>query len=140
MRIILFIALFALTTIAQAPSCLPGNTNFFGSQIEINQFKTQNPNCKVIEGDLDIAGSDITNLNGFSNITTIKGTLTISDCDTLANLNGLNNLTSAGGIFLDDNDALTSMAGLNKLANISTLFYIQGNQKLLSFNDQAGAV
>jgi len=134
MRIAFFIALFALVTTAQAQPCLPGVFNFFGSQQEVDLFKIQNPNCTVIEGDLTISGSDITNLNGLSNINTILGTLYITDCDALTDLNGLSNLISVGSLFLDDNDALTSMVGLNKLDNIGTVFYIQGNAMLQSLN------
>ena len=45
----------------------------------------------------DIFGSDISNLNGLSVITSIGGELLILDCNILGNLTGLDNLTSIGG-------------------------------------------
>lgn len=67
---ILMITLFAASgAMPQATqpcsSCLPDGFTFT-TQEEIDNFQTDNPGCTEIEGDIEINGSDITNLNGLN--------------------------------------------------------------------------
>ena len=66
-----YIALFFFTTTAQ--SCLPEGI-VFTNQSQIDQFQINYPNCTEIEGDVVIGfwlGTNITNLNGLSILTTL---------------------------------------------------------------------
>jgi S-formylglutathione hydrolase FrmB len=53
-------------------SCLPQGITFT-NQAQIDNFQTNYPGCTEIEGDVTIAGDDITNLNGLSVLTSIGG-------------------------------------------------------------------
>src|SRR5690606_2426626 len=75
--------------------CPSGNIGFY-SQAEIDAFAINYPNCTEISGDLDINNSNITNLNGLSNLTSVGGSLYINSTN-LTNLDGLSNLTSIEG-------------------------------------------
>ncbi len=76
--------------------CLPEGITFT-TQEEIDNFQTNYPNCSEIEGDVEINGDDITNLNGLDVITAIGGNLTIESNDVLTSLAGLDSLISIGG-------------------------------------------
>ena len=82
---------------AMAQSCLP-NGIIFTRQSQIDSFQINYPNCTQIEGNVEIEGSDITNLNGLSTITSIGGgNLYILSNNSLTSLTGLNNII-AGSI------------------------------------------
>jgi hypothetical protein len=59
-------------------TCLPDGITFT-TQEQIDNFPTNYSNCKKIEGDVEINGDDITNLNGLSVLTSIGGYLSIGD-------------------------------------------------------------
>ena len=106
-------------------TCLPGSTTF-NSQVNVDDFLSDNPSCTEIEGNVLIQGDDINSLAAFSNIISINGDLTIRICDSLPNLEGLNNLTSIGGkLYIDQNPSLNSIAGLNYLTSIDGSFTIR---------------
>jgi hypothetical protein len=114
--------------------CLPYGNYYFHTQNDIDSFLTDYPDCTELEGDITISGSDITNLNGLSNVTDIGGALHINDNDTLSNLTGLESLTSIGGTFyIDNNDMLTSFTGLENLTTVGNYLFIgniEGNPVL----------
>ncbi|MCK6694237.1 MAG: hypothetical protein L6Q97_19310, partial [Thermoanaerobaculia bacterium] len=93
----IFLFLFIGTGAAFAFTC---NLNIlFTTQAEIDNFPVNYPNCTDISGFVrieGIAGSDITNLDGLSGITSIGGYLRIRNCPQLENIDGLNGLTSVG--------------------------------------------
>ena len=124
----ILIGLFALLLCAaissQAQSCFPNGFWLF-SQQEIDEFKIFYPNCTVIEGDLNIAAPDATNLNGLSNITDVQGILAIEGCAALTNLNGLQNLETATHFYLAGNSALTNISALANLTAVNGFFFIQ---------------
>ena len=77
--------------------CLPLGITF-NTQQQIDDFPTNYPGCIIIEGYLDIQGfSNITNLNGLSQIVEIGGYLSIISSFSLDDLSGLDNLQSVGG-------------------------------------------
>ncbi len=129
----LFLACFAGTPVLNAQTCLPGGI-IFTTQAEVDAFPTNYPGCTQIEGYVLISGyqnngSDITNLNGLSNITSIGGQLEIVFTGTLPNLNGLNNLTTVGQYLrIYENPALNSLGALSNLTSV-------GGQVDISYND-----
>lgn len=127
-----------LTTFSQ--SCLPDGITFT-TQEEIDNFHVDHPNCTEIEGDVLIRGSNITNLNGLSILTSFWDTLTIS-YTSLANLTGLDNITFIGGSCnMYSNDTLISLSGFDNLETIDGSLILgsyhywsgtSGNENLLS--------
>ena len=86
--------------------------------------------CDRVLGQLAITWSntDITNIDGLANLTSIGTSLLIQNTD-LTDLEGLTNLTHVGGQFLIwNNDALTDITGLNSLVSV-------GDRLSISFND-----
>ncbi len=129
----LFALLLCAAISSQAQSCFPNGLWLF-SQQEIDEFKIFYPNCTVIEGDLNIAAPDATNLNGLSNITDVQGILAIEGCDALTNLNGLQNLETATHFYLAGNSALTNISALANLTAVNGFFFIQENAALSNLN------
>jgi hypothetical protein len=117
------ILMFALLSFcnAKTQSCLPEGITFT-TQSQIDNFQINYPNCTQIAGDVEITGSNITNLNGLTILTSIVGGLIIQDNPNLISLSGLNNLSSIGFIlFIDNNTNLTSLTGLGSLITIGGL-------------------
>jgi hypothetical protein len=112
---------------------------YFTSQTEINYFPSVYPNCTVIEGNVIISGSDITNLNGLNVVTSIGGNLEITSNDALTSLTRLEGLTSIGGnLEVTSNDNLTSLSGLEGLISIGGYLKISNNFALTSLTGLHG--
>jgi len=135
---LIFIFLLFTLQISFSQSCLPQGIDF-NSQAEIDNFQTNYPNCTEIEGDVEIYGDDISNLNGLNNLVSIGGELLIGYEEDnnwpinplLYNLNGLDNLTTIGGrLFIIDNDVLNSLSGLQSLSSIGGSLVIGLNANL----------
>ncbi len=121
---------YQLTVFSQP--CLPEGI-IFTTQLEIDNFQTNNPNCTEIEGWVTIDSDDITNLNGLSVVTSIGGDLYISENATLTSLTGLDNLTSIGGdLHIYQNEALTSLTALDNVTYIVGYIVIGSNAALTS--------
>jgi len=129
------IVLFILTLLLEnifAQGCLPDGI-VFTSQQQIDNFQTNYPGCTVIQGDVRIQGSDITNLNGLNVLTSIQGGMFIIFNDLLISLSGLDNLTSVGGgVTIDYNNPITSLSGLENLTSIGGWLGIHYNMNLTS--------
>jgi len=115
---------------ACAPVCPEDIT--FTTQAEIDAFGDSG--CTEITGNINIGKydtvSNITNLNGLANLTSIGGYLKIDSNPQLANLNGLNGLTNIGShLHIGFNDQLESLDGLEHLTSI-------GGDLFISYNDQ----
>ena len=111
---------------------------FLYSQEDVDNFMTDY-GCTQINGNLILGGenmiemSDITNLNGLNELTSITGYLLIHYNESLVNLTGLQNLTSVGnGITIYENPAINNFIGLQNLTNIEGDFYIASNPVLLN--------
>ncbi len=115
--------------------CLPEGITF-NSQEQIDNFQTNYPGCTVIEGDVNIKGEDITNLNGLIILNSIEGNLHIGGFwslsnNSLTNLQGLNNLTTIGGsLEINYNIALVTTAGLDNLLSVGSDLSILSNNNL----------
>ena len=149
--IIISFALLAMSS-AHAQGCLPEGITF-STQVQIDSFQINYPGCTEIEGDVSINGTDITNLNGLSVLTSIGGDFTIGvypsgENISLESLSGLENLTSIGGSLNIDNNPLlkdiTSLSGLTYIGsglNIGSLTWKSlpvGNPSLVSLTGLEG--
>lgn len=129
---------------AQCPAI---DTIKLNSQVDVDAFVLNYPNCSQITGDLEIAGltiagSDISDLSGLSSIISIDGTLEIRYNHDLTTLDGLQNLSSIGGKlrFIDNTDLVdfASLTALNSIGSSLELFEMehissfQGLENLLS--------
>ena len=130
---ILILSLF-IFGISFSQNCLPDGISFT-SQIEVDNFQSNYPGCSIIEGDLDINGGDINNLDGLNNISIIEGNFQVRNSTFLINLSGLENLTQIGGAFsVFNNSLLENFIGLNGLTTIGNSIYIQNNPSLINLN------
>ena len=118
----------------ESNTCPTGDITF-STQVEINNFSTNYPGCTEIMGNVCIGdctfpntNSNISNLNGLSQLTTITGDIYIQHNPNLINFAGLENITSVGGqVNIVYNDALTSLSGLSNLSSIDELIVIQND-------------
>ena len=123
--------LIQMTTLSQpCPDSL-----YLTSQVQIDSFPINYPNCTEIEGDVIILGHEIINLNGLSPITSIDGSLIIGDhyqsVRNISSLDGLENLTFVGGNFqIVGNKVFANLAGLENLSSIGGYLWLAGNQAL----------
>lgn len=123
--IALSIGLF-LSFTGLSQSCLQEGI-IFTMQAQIDSFQINYPGCMEIEGDVTISGSDITNLNGLSILTSIGGYLSIAQNDNLTSLTGLSGLTAIGSLVISSNAGLTSLIGLEGLTFIGGNLAIYNN-------------
>ncbi|MBC8489933.1 MAG: T9SS type A sorting domain-containing protein [Bacteroidetes bacterium] len=115
-------------------SCLPDGITF-ETQAEIDSFQINYPNCTEIEGDVEVYGNSIANLNGLNVLTAIGGTLYIHSSNSLTNLVGLESLTSIGGTLdIQGSNSLTNLVGLESLTSIGSHLHFFLNQNLVSLS------
>lgn len=94
----------------------------------------------VVAGDLYFYSSPtpLTDLTGLASVTSIGGSVSISQINALTNLTGLDSVTSIGGsLFFITNDALTRLAGLDSLTSIGGDLYISSQAVLTDLNGLA---
>ena len=127
---ILFVLALIIHTSVYSQSCLPDGI-LFNTQVQIDSFQINYPNCTIIEGDIEITGDDITNLAGLSTLTSIEGDLFIGYCTALQNLSGLDNITSIGQtIRIYMNTALVNLSGLDNISFVGQNLRITNNDTL----------
>ena len=113
------------TTCSSNP-CPAGNVTL-NSQLDVDTFVALYPNCTTIDGDLTISGIFINSLVGLSNLTTINGSLTITNNTELANLNGLQNITTIGGLLRISNNPLITQLPSWNLISVNRITINQNN-------------
>jgi hypothetical protein len=86
----------------------------------------------VIVGDVYIIDTGLSTLNGLGCISTITGSLTITDNAGLTSISGVSNLFHVDSIYIEDNSSLQS-AIFNNLTNIENIS-ITGNSMLSSIH------
>jgi hypothetical protein len=129
LTLLIVLAFIIKATVLSQP-CLPEGI-IFTTQEEIDNFQTNNPNCTTIEGDVEITGDEITNLNGLNVLTAIEGGLYIGNNAVLTSLTGLDNVTSIGKTLrIYMNAALTSLSGLDNVTSIGGNLRITSNAAL----------
>jgi len=97
-QVIIILIAFFFKAAVFSQSCLPQGITL-NTQEEIDNFQTNFPGCTEIEGSLNIAGTNITNLTGLSILTAIGEDLYIYDNNNLTSLIGLNYITTIEGIY-----------------------------------------
>ncbi len=108
--------------------CLPYGNYYFFSQAEVDSFLADYPDCSDLQGSVSIHGSDIVDLSGLSQVTSISGNLNIGNDygdsavgnPLLSSLTGLENLTEIGGtlMIIRKNESLSNLDGLDNLTSI----------------------
>lgn len=159
--LILIILSLLINSLTFSQSCLPDGI-VFDSQNEINNFRSNHPNCTVIEGDVRIHGDikntaekisyldslyvltaiegelileflSLENFSGLQNLEEIGGELMISDCEGPTDLTGFNNLTTiSGSLSIIDSDYLENLNGMENLTAIDGDMNIGWNWRLKS--------
>lgn len=104
----------------------------FTSQAQVDSFPINYQYCTQIQGDVEINGSDITNLDALDVLTDIEGSLWIHENPLLLNLVGLISLDRINGsLTIEDNDALVSLSGLDSIeVNSIDEIHISNNSSL----------
>jgi hypothetical protein len=103
------------------PICLPFGSYYFHSQADIDEFTSNYPECTVLNGHVEISGSDITNLDGLGSVYSVKDGLHIINNIALENLSGLESLQNAGYLEIAGNLFLSGLTGLEGLVTIGSL-------------------
>ncbi len=114
-------------------TCFPDGIEFT-SQSQIDNFENMFPGCHSIEGDIEIHGYNIQNINGLNFLQSIGGNLDINNVNNLENINGLNNLVMIGEDFVIENTGISEISGLNSLIEIGNDLNIKNNSNLVNIN------
>jgi len=116
--------------------CPPGEVEFL-NQAEVDAFATDYPNCTQINGNLNIGSlntsifSNIYNLSGLENVSSIMGDLLIANNNSLTNIHGLDQLLNIeGNVRIFYNNSVGNLTGLGKLNTVVGDFRISGNASL----------
>jgi len=96
----------------------------YGLTIDSNTITQVNglSNLVTIKGDLKLYSSQLSDISGLSNLTTIEGDLRVGDGSegtALTNLDALSNVTTLGGLWLFGNDQLENIDGLSQVTTIT---------------------
>lgn len=133
MKNFLLFTVIAFTLAAKA-QCPNGELDFT-TQAQVDNFIIQYPNCTAIDGDIQVSGNNITNLEGLSNIVSISGALEIRNANNLDNLDGLENLVSVGtDLIIRSNADLANIEGLSSLTTVGGEFTVRSCAALLSLH------
>ena len=101
------------------------------SQEEVDAFVAQYPNCTEIIGDFEISGLSINDISALEYITLIDGELSIIGTS-LTNLEGLNNIESFNSLTISNNALLTTIEDLGMEGIIANEINITDNPLLES--------
>jgi hypothetical protein len=110
------------------------DTVLLQTQLQVDIFLAQYPNCKEIRQDLEIKGFGITSLSGLRGLTSIGKNLNIV-LTSIENLSGLDSLTNIGGdLLISSNMYLKDLTGVEKLSVIGNDCTISSNKYLTSLS------
>ena len=127
---LLIVVAFITQISAFSQSCLPDGI-VFTTQVQIDSFQINYPGCNIVEGDVEISGDEITNLDSLFVLTAIEGDLYIGFTTALMSLTGLDNVTSVGQtVRIYMNASLESLSGLDNLETIAQNLRITNNDAL----------
>lgn len=135
---LVLIILFFIPLTVEGQICPPSGI-VFSTQQQIDDFSINYPGCTEINGFVCIGDcsvpynlTNITNLNGLSQLTKINGNLNIQYTQ-LTNLNGLENLMYIGGdLSIFRNNDLQNITDLVNLSTLIGRLYIHTNNSLTS--------
>ena len=119
--------------------CLEGGINLY-KQSQIDSFQITRGDCNSIKGNvcvgacgLDNYYSDITSLEGLTNIKYIEGNLNLTSLPSLEKMPSLANLLTVGGdLTIEKCPKLQNVLGFNNLKRIGGTFRISENATLFS--------
>lgn len=122
-------------------SCIPGLCLPYGAeytkQSEIDNFLLENSDCIWAYTDISISGSDISNLDGFTNLDSISGNLELNNLDNLTDLNGFSNLRIVENMFQISDLSISTLEPLKNLEYAGGLEIID-NPNIVDFNGLSG--
>ena len=100
------------------------DATLYGLTIDSNAITQVNglSNLVTIKGDLKLYSSQLSDISGLSNLTTIEGNLRIGDGSegtALTNVDALSKVTTLGGLVLLGNDQLEDIDGLSNVTALS---------------------
>ncbi len=111
------------------------------SQYDVDEFVLNYSDCQEVLGTLRIgtnfsqSPSDISDLSGLQNLTTIGANLFIFQNPDLTSLDGLQSISSINSsLSIISNDALTSLNGLGNVSSLGSNLTIDNNANLQSLN------
>ena len=125
------LALCASALLAAAPSALAQNTNCdtdLRSQAEVDAF-----DCTAISS-VRVDASDVTNLDGLSELTSVSGNLRIDFTPALEDVDGLAALTSVGGLLGFNSSAVRNIDGLAQIASVGGGLGFSGTSNLTNID------
>ena len=134
---------YTLTTQAAVDAFPQGCDSLLGGLTVGNSTDITNldglANLTSVGGDLSIPGNgSLTNLDGLVSLTSLGGGLSVFGNGSLTNLDGLANLTSVGGdLSIKSNGSLTNLDGLANLTSVGGLLSILGNDALTNLDGLA---
>ncbi|WP_138484978.1 CBM96 family carbohydrate-binding protein [Dyadobacter bucti] len=136
-KILQLILLLALsTTPAWSQTC---SVAAFKTQADVDNFSTAYPGCTVLNGNVGIVSTNITNLDGLRSVTRIAGSLNINFNPNLVSIAGLSSLEQLdGSLNIEDNDNLLTIDGLQKLVRPLQRIRIVYNERLTSIAALSG--
>ncbi|QRR00885.1 CBM96 family carbohydrate-binding protein [Dyadobacter sandarakinus] len=135
-KIFLFLSFTCSAISAHSQTC---SVAALKTQADVDNFSINYPGCKVVNRDLDIVLSSITNLNGLQTITRVTGSLHIESNPSLTSLAGLSSLTQIDGtLSIDNNDNLLRFDGLDHLKSPIRTVRIVNNERLTSISGLRG--
>ncbi len=130
-RMFIFLVSFILFASQMVGQVCSGNITL-SDQAAVDAF-----DCTSVTGSITITGSDITNLNGLSELISVGGSLLVIDNSSLINIGGLSSLTSVGGLRIGSNSSLTNIDGLSALISVGGLG-IDDNSSLTNIDGLSG--
>ena len=100
------------------------------SQAAVNAFQATYGPCTAVNGNLEINGSDITDLSPLSNLTQVAGSVRVQSNAVLSTISGLGGIKTATSLYVQYNTSLTTIAGLSNLKSIGFRAVIMKNAAL----------
>ncbi len=129
--IVFHIAFCGIDARAQCPT---GSLSF-STQAQLDAFPGAYPGCTSMLFSIDISGTDIKQVNGLTQLTTLSGNLKIHDNPMLTSLSGLGNIASSiGGLDIYNNSVLASLVGLGGITGTGGSLLVDNNSALTNLN------
>lgn len=111
----------------------PNDDIYLTTQAEIDAFSSNFPNCIHLIKSLNIEGSDISNLNGLSQIQDVDEGIFIVNTN-IENFSGLENIQNlSSSLIITENNSLVNFEGLQNLETITGQLAIALNGQIINF-------
>jgi hypothetical protein len=118
--------------------CKPSEWRCIGRKVTTDAEVTALNGCEIIEGDLQIVGSGLTDISSLNSIRSINGSLIIENTS-VHDISGLSNLTAIiGSLTISNNQSFNELGGLNQLASVKGAITVTGNPNLYDLTGLGG--